>query len=53
MTPAAAPARAHAVADVKRIILDLRGAGELDVVGLNPPARTSKKEHALVQRNVQ
>ena len=40
-------------ADVKRIILDLRDAGELDVVGLNPPARTPKKGHVLVRKNVQ
>jgi three-Cys-motif partner protein len=40
-------------ADVKRIILDLRGAGELDVVGLNPPERTPKKRHVLVRKNVQ
>jgi hypothetical protein len=40
-------------ADVKRIILDRRGAGELDVVGLNPPERTPKKGHVLVRKNVQ
>ena len=40
-------------ADVKRIILDLRDAGELDVVGLNPPERTPKKGHVLVRKNVQ
>jgi len=39
--------------DVKRIILDLRDAGELDVVGLNPPERTPKKGHLLVRRTVQ
>lgn len=39
-------------ADVKRIILDLRGAGDLDVVGLNPPERTPKKGHVLVRKNV-
>jgi len=39
-------------ADVKRIILDLRGAGELDVVGLNPPERTPKKGHVLVRKEV-
>lgn len=40
-------------ADVKRIILDLRGAGELNVVGLNPPERTPKKGHVLVRKNIQ
>jgi three-Cys-motif partner protein len=39
--------------DVKRIILDLRGAGELDVDGLNPPERTPKKGHVLVRKNIQ
>jgi len=38
-------------ADVKRIILDLRDAGELDVAGLNPPERTPKKGHLLVRKN--
>jgi len=39
--------------DVKRIILEMRDAGELDVVGLNPPERTPKKGHILVWRNLQ
>jgi hypothetical protein len=39
-------------ADVKRIILDLRDASELDVVGLNPPERTPKKGHLLVRKSV-
>jgi hypothetical protein len=39
-------------ADVKRIILDLRDTGELDVVGLNPPERTPKKGHVLVRKNL-
>jgi hypothetical protein len=39
-------------ADVKRIILDLRGVGELDVLGLNPPERAPKKGHVLVRKNV-
>jgi hypothetical protein len=38
--------------DVKRMILDLRDAGELAVVGLNPPERTPKKGHVLVRKNV-
>jgi hypothetical protein len=37
--------------DVKRIVLDLRGAGELDVLGLNPPERTPKKGHVLVRKD--
>ena len=40
-------------ADVKRIVLDLRGAGELDVVGLKPRERTPKKGHVLVRKNLQ
>ena len=39
-------------ADIKRIILDLRVAGELDVVSLNLPKRTPKKGHLLVRRSV-
>jgi len=38
--------------DVKLIILGLRGAGELDVAGLNPPERTPKKGHVLVRKNL-
>ena len=38
--------------NVKRIILDLRDAGELEIAGLNPPERTPKKGHVLVRRNV-
>jgi hypothetical protein len=40
-------------ADAKRMILDLRDAGELDVIGLNPPERTPKKGHVLVRKNFQ
>jgi three-Cys-motif partner protein len=39
-------------ADVRRIVLYLRDARELDVVGLNPPERTPKKGHVLVRRNI-
>jgi len=39
-------------ADVKRMILDLRDAGELNVVGLNPPERTPKKGHLLVRKDL-
>jgi three-Cys-motif partner protein len=34
--------------DLKRMILDLRDAHEIDVVGLKPPERTPKKGHMLV-----
>jgi three-Cys-motif partner protein len=39
-------------ADVKRLILDLRDGGELDVIGLNPPERTPKKGHVLVRKDL-
>ena len=39
-------------ADVRRIILDLLDAGELDVVGLKAPERTPKKGHVLVRKNI-
>jgi three-Cys-motif partner protein len=38
--------------DAKRIVLEMRDAGELDVVGLNPPERTPKKGHVLARKNV-
>ena len=38
-------------ADLKRMILELREAGELQVVGLNPPERTPKKGHVLVRKD--
>jgi three-Cys-motif partner protein len=34
--------------DVKRIVIELRDAGEIDVRGLKPRERTPKKEHVLV-----
>jgi three-Cys-motif partner protein len=36
--------------DVEQMILDLRDAQELDVVGLDPPERTPKKGHVLVSK---
>ena len=38
--------------DVKRVVLGLRDAGELDVLGLNPPERAPKRRHVLVRKNV-
>jgi hypothetical protein len=38
--------------DAKRMVLEMRDAGELDVVGLNPPERTPKKGHVLARKNV-
>lgn len=37
--------------DVKRIVLDLRNAGELDVLGLKPRERTLKIGHVLVRKD--
>jgi len=39
-------------ADVKRMIMDLRDAHEIDVAGLNPPERTPRKGHVLVRRDL-
>lgn len=39
-------------ADVKRMIMDLRDAHEIDVVGLKPPERAPKKGHLLVRKDL-
>jgi len=39
-------------ADVKRMIMDLRDAQEIEVVGLYPPERTPKKGHLLVRKDL-